>query len=258
MTDLPDYILRNRASWDADALNWVDGGRRNWASEEPTWGVFNIPESEAGVLPADLAGRDVIELDCGTAYVSAWLARRGARPVGIDNSEKQLATARALQQEFGIDFPLIHGNAETVPLPSESFDIAISEYGAAIWADPYRWIPEASRLLRPGGQLVFLGNSNLMMLVIPETDDEGPATDRLIRPQFGMHRFDWPEEQSVEFHISHGDWIRLLRANHFEVEDLIELRPPEGATTTYPWVTLDWARKWPAEEVWKARKLAPQ
>jgi hypothetical protein len=69
-----------------------------------------------------------------------------------------------------------------------------------------------------------------------------------------MHRFAWPDDPSVEFHLGHGDWIRLLRANGFEVEDLVELRAPEGATTRYPYVIADWANRWPSEEVWKARK----
>src|SRR6476619_4619039 len=110
-------------------------------------------ERELRLLPDDLAGRDTIELGCGTAYVSAWLARRGARPVGIDNSEAQLATAASLQAEHGLSFPLHHGNAEATPFEDASFDIAISEYGASIWCDPYAWIPEAARLLRPGGEL---------------------------------------------------------------------------------------------------------
>jgi hypothetical protein len=42
-----------------------------------TWGIFGVPESDLRALPDDLAGRDVIELGCGTAYVSAGLARRG-------------------------------------------------------------------------------------------------------------------------------------------------------------------------------------
>jgi SAM-dependent methyltransferase len=188
--------------------------------------------------------------------VSAWLARRGARPVGIDNSAKQLETARAFQQEFGLEFPLLHGNAESVPFADASFDLAISEYGAAIWADPYKWIPEAARILRPGGQLIFLGNGVLFMLTVPDTDAEGPATDRLIRDYFGMHRFEWPEEDSIEFHLGYGDMIRLLRSSGFDVEDLVELRPAEGATTRFPYVSAEWSRRWPSEEVWKARKRA--
>jgi len=236
------------------AHDWVERGRRDWSSPDPVWGIFRIPEAEVGLLPDDLDGLDVIELGCGTGYVSAWLARRGAKPVGIDNSPAQLETARGFQREFGIEFPLILGNAESVPLPDASFDVAISEYGAAIWADPYRWIPEAARLLRPGGRLIFMGNSPWIMVSVPELEADGPATDRLMRPYFGMHRVEWPDADGVEFHIGHGEWIRLLRANGFDVEDLIELRPSADATTTYEWVTLDWARKWPAEQAWKARK----
>jgi SAM-dependent methyltransferase len=205
------------------------------------------------MLPEDLAGKDAIELGCGTAYVSAWLARRGARVVGIDNSEAQLATARRLQHEYGLDFPLLHGNAEAVPYPDASFDFAISEYGACLWADPQRWVPEAARLLRPGGQLVFLVNSFLMALCVP-AENNAAATDRLLRAAFGMYRVEWPGDFGVEFHLSHGDWIRLLRSCEFEIEDLVEVRPPLGATTPYPFVTLEWARQWPSEEVWKVRK----
>jgi len=205
------------------------------------------------MLPADLADKDVIELGCGTAYVSAWLARRGARVVGIDNSEAQLATASRLQRRYGFDFPLLHGNAEAVPYPDSSFDFAISEYGACLWADPQRWVPEAARLLRPGGRLIFLTNSFLLSLCMPA--EEGvAATDRLLRPAFGSYRMEWPGDPGVEFHLSHGDWLRLLRGSGFEVEDLVEVRPPADATTRYPFVTLDWARQWPCEEVWKARK----
>ncbi len=253
--ELPEHVRRNRAYWDSIANDFVDRGRWAWAREEPAWGIWSIPESDVHILPGDLDGKDAIELGCGTAYVSAWLARRGARPVGIDNSPSQLDTARGFQREFGIEFPLMLGNAEAVPLPGGSFDLAISEYGAAIWADPYRWIPEAARLLRPGGELIFLGNSPWIMASVPDLETEGAATDRLMRPYFGMHRFEWPDSDGVEFHIGHGEWIRLLRANGLEIVDLIELRPGEQATTTSEWVTLDWARRWPSEQVWKARKL---
>lgn len=173
--------------------------------------------------------------------------------VAIDNSSAQIATARRLQLEHGLDFPLIHGNAEKVPYPDGSFDFAISEYGACLWADPQLWVPEAARLLRPGGQLAFLTNSFLMTLCMPPEDDVA-ATDRLLRPAFGMYRIEWPKDPGVEFHLSPGSWIRLLRRSGFEIEDLIEVRPLERATTNYPFVTLEWALQWPCEEVWKVRK----
>lgn len=251
---LPDHVRRNRAHWDALAGQYVANGEQSWATSEPRWGIWGIPEADVRLLPVELRGKDVIELGCGTAYVSAWLARRGARVTGIDNSPAQLATARRLQQEHGLEFPLLLGNAEEVPLPDASFDYAISEYGAALWADPCRWIPEAARLLRPGGELMFLTNGLILMLAVPDLEADGPATDRLRRPYFGMHRNEWPDSDGVEFHLGYGDWIRLLRANGLEVLDLVELRPPPDATTTYEFVTVDWARRWPSEEAWKARK----
>jgi len=251
-----EHVLANRDNWDKDAPNWVERGRRSWESE-PDWGIWAVPDTELHVLPEDLEGLDAIELGCGTGYVSAWLARRGARPVGLDNSSAQLATAKRFQQEYDLPFPLIHGDAEHTPFRDASFDLAISEYGAAIWCDLYVWIPEAARILRQGGRLIFLGHDPLLMLTFPLDDDEAPATETLHRDYFGMHRFEWTEKDGtvgVEFAIPHGEMIRLLRANGFEIEDLIEIQAPEGAAPTDLLATGEWARRWPTEDVWKVRK----
>jgi hypothetical protein len=93
------------------------------------------------------------------------------------------------------------------------------------------------------------------MLCIPPEDGIA-AADRLLRPAFGMHRVEWPGDSGVEFHLSHGEWVRLLRRSGFDVEDLVEVRPNVDVTTRYPFVTLEWARMWPCEEVWKVRKRA--
>jgi SAM-dependent methyltransferase len=253
MHELPEHVRRNRTVWDGWAADYVEAGQRNWRQSTPTWGIWDTPEASVGMFSEDLHGKDAIELGCGTAYVSAWMARRGARVTGIDNSAAQLDTARRLQREHALSFPLLHGNAETVPLPDASFDFAISEYGACLWAEPERWIGEAARLLRPGGALVFLTNSWLLTLCAPQADGVA-ATNALLRPAFDLQRIEWETDASVEFHLSHGDWIRLLRRNGFDVEDLVEVRPPADATTQYPFVTLDWALQWPSEEVWKARR----
>ena len=248
----PDYIDRNVAEWTSSAPAYAVAARENFSTDAISWGIWGIPEEDVHLLP-DVNGLDVLELGCGTGYVSAWLARRGARTIGLDPTQAQLSTAVTMQEEFGPKFPLVRAIAEAVPLRDASFDLIVSEYGAAIWSDPYRWIPEAARLLRPGGRLIFLGNGTLLMLCVPEVGEDA-AEARLLRPYFGMHRFEWADDNSVDFHMGYGDWIRLFRANGFEVEDLVELRPGPDATTTYPFVTLEWARQWPSEEVWKVRK----
>jgi SAM-dependent methyltransferase len=129
MNDLPEHVRKNRAKWDDLAEEYAAAGERGWVRDTPVWGIWHVPEAELHMLPDDLNGKDAIELGCGTAYVSSWLARRGARVVAIDNSPAQLATARRLQRQHGLDFELIHGNAESVAYPDASFDFAISEYG---------------------------------------------------------------------------------------------------------------------------------
>jgi len=255
MSGSRDHLVRNREAWNRLAGEYAEAAEIAWDRDEPTWGIFNVPESRLHLLPDDLTGRDAVELGCGTGYVSAWMMRRGARVVGLDNSPAQLATARRMQERHGLSFPLLLAAAEDVPLPDASFDFAISEYGACIWADPDRWLPEAARLLRPGGELVFLTNSHLLDLCNPDREED-PAGDRLLRSSFELGRMEWPDDFSVEFHFTHGEWIRRLRACGFEVLDLVEVRPPVDAVTRYPYVPLDWARRWPCEEVWKARRTA--
>lgn len=253
--DLTEHAARNRESWVKEAPNYVANAERNWAAEEITWGILDVPESEVRILP-DVAGKDVVELGCGTAYVSAWLARLGARAVGVDLTEEQLATARVMQERHGLEFPLVHASAEDVPLPDASFDLVVSEYGASIWCDPDLWIAEAARLLRPGGELVFLVNGTLLMLTMPDVDPVEPAGVELLRPYFGMKRFEWEGDDAIDFHLGYGDWIRVLGEHGFEVERLAELRRPGAGSGRYNLFTPDWAERWPAEEMWKARKTA--
>jgi SAM-dependent methyltransferase len=251
-SEYPEYVAQNVAVWTkANAEHTGPRARDAWAKNEIEWGVFGIRESEVGVL-GDVSGLEVVELGCGTAYVSAWLAKRGARPVGLDPTPAQLATARAMQEEFGLAFPLVEAVAENVPLPDASFDLALSEYGASIWADPYRWIPEAARLLRPGGRLVFLRNATISIVCM----DLDGITEHLQRPQRGLGRLEWPDTKEVEFHLPHGELIDLLGGSGFEVDRLVELYAPEDAKTHdyYGHVTAEWARKWPAEEIWAAHK----
>lgn len=258
LSDLPRHASENRAYWNGMADGWVAAGERAWRQDEPTWGTWAVSERELEMLPDDMRGMRAVELGCGTAYVSAWMARRGAEVTGIDVSERQLETARRLADEHGVALTLLHGSAEATPFPDETFDFAISEYGAAIWCDPGVWIPEAHRILKAGGRLVFLGNHPLAHVCAPL--DGSRVTERLERPYFGMRVLDWTtvdvDPGGIEFCLGHGDWYALFRRVGFVVEDHREPRPAEGAEDNPFPVPAAWARLWPSEQVWKLRKVS--
>jgi SAM-dependent methyltransferase len=246
---------RNRAYWTRSNEAYTDeNATTNWALDEIVWGVWAVDDADLNVL-GDVSGRDVVELGCGTAYFSAWLARRGARPVGVDVTPAQLETARRMQERFDLDFPLIEASAEDVPLPDASFDLALSEFGASIWCDPDRWIPEAARLLRPGGRLVFMRGSTLEQLCF---GDER-VTERLEVDWTELGRMDFRSEGGgVEFHPPAGVMLGVLRRAGFELLELHEPLAPADAQThpRYDFVTAEWARRWPSVEIWVARKTA--
>lgn len=249
-----DRLERNREVWaQVNAQHTDADAARRWATGTIVWGLFEVPELGHDGLDVlgDVRGLDVLELGCGTAFFSAALAGAGARPVGVDLSAAQLATARRCQAEFGIAFPLIEANAENVPLPNASFDLVVSEHGAGVWCEPDAWVGEAARLLRPGGRLVFLVNSVLSALCVPA--EGGVASDRLLRGQRDLMPVEWPGG-GVEYHPSHGEWIAVLRRHGFVVDQLIELYPPAQAARPefYEIVSPEWSDRWPAEELWVA------
>jgi SAM-dependent methyltransferase len=243
---------KNRTYWDRTSDEYQEKHAPQLTDRpEPGWGVWEIPERELRIL-GEVRGRDVLELGCGAGQWSIHLAMRGAHPVGLDGSKKQLGHARRLMAEAGVDFPLVHGIAERIPLASGRFDIVFCDHGAMSFADPERTLPEVARVLRPGGLLAFNMASPLMFVCWSDRTERVEKSLQI--DYFGMRRW---EGNTVEYQLQYGEWIRRFRKHGFVVEDLVELQPPVGATTTYDdYVSLQWARRWPAENIWKVRKEA--
>lgn len=243
---LADDAAMNRDYWDGFSDQYqADHGPQ--LRGELVWGTFSIPERRVRAL-GDVRGHDVLELGCGAAQWSIFLAQQGARVVGLDNSAQQLRHARALMDEYGVDFPLVHAPAETVPLADASFDLVFCDHGAMSYADPHLTVPEVARLLRPGGRLVF--NQITPFASACWNDEIERADEALHYDYFGTDRWD-DVNGFVSFELGYGDWIRLFRAHGFVVDNLIELRPAANATSSYknP-AEKSWARRWPAEHIW--------
>lgn len=251
-----EHVTVNRHHWNDQAHDWVKSGERGWTSA-PSWGIWHIPEASLHLLPEDMRGTKAVELGCGTAYVSAWMERRGAVVAGIDVSERQLSTARKLARTHDSNVSLVQASAESIPFPDGHFDFAISEYGAALWCDPFVWLPEARRVIRPGGELVFLSCSTLALLCSPR-DGSLPVTERLERDYFSIHRLDWRNAVDVpggiEFGLPISSWFKLLREVGFEVVDFTEIQAPRNGAEVSYFATAEWAARYPSEQVFKVRR----
>jgi SAM-dependent methyltransferase len=249
--DLTEHAAKNRRYWDSTADDYQDkhAAQLDWR-KPPCWGVWERPEAELQIL-GDVAGLDVLEFGCGAAQWSIGLHLLGARMVALDNSTRQLQHARRLMEEARVVFPLVHASAETVPLADGSFDLVFCDHGAMSFCDPYRTVPEAARLLRAGGRFIF--NMATPFVDLTYSDKENTSTQTFQRDYFGLHQVE--DAETVSFNLPYGEWIRVFREHGLHVEALVELRPPDGARSTYSdYVRLEWARRWPAEHIWKTRK----
>ncbi|HSJ27699.1 MAG TPA: class I SAM-dependent methyltransferase [Acidimicrobiia bacterium] len=254
-TERPEYVEVNVDTWNRAAHRWVESGERMWASD-PEWGIWGVPNTRLPLLPEDMTGLDAIELGCGTGYGSAWMTRRGAAVVAVDPSVRQLDTARRLAGEHGLEIGFVEGIAESVPFPDGSFDFALSEYGAAIWADPHLWIPEAHRLLRPGGRLAFLGTGSWND-VFTERSLDAVTGETAVRPYFGQHRIEWvglDDDPTIEFNLPISEWFGLLRRTGFEVLDFFEVQAPSDADGVRFSIPAEWAKRYPSEQAWVVEK----
>jgi SAM-dependent methyltransferase len=244
----------NREEWDRRSDDYQSRhGPQIAAAGGAAWGVWQLAESEIDAL-GDVRDLDVLEFGCGAAQWSIALHARGARTTGMDISERQLEHARALMAEAEVDFPLVQASAESTPFADQSFDVVFCDHGAMTFADPYRTVPEAARILRPGGLLAFSMHTPILDLAwMPAADH---PSDRLEIEYWDLHRIEEPGEPFV-FQLRYGEWIRLFGESGLVVESLIELRPPADASSSYrDEIDRAWARRWPMEHIWRVRRVS--
>jgi len=252
-----EHVRKNRAHWERESATYQERNASQldrW--DRLGWGTWDIAEDEIHVL-GDVEGIDVLEYGCGGCQSGIRVAMRGARVTGLDFSVAQLLHGRSKMDETGVRFPVVQADGERIPFRDASFDLAFCDHGVMGFADPYRTVPEVARVLRPGGRFAFNGATPWIWVAWGEEDQ--PPSREMRRDYFGLRSADLddPDWQTTEFQLTYGDWIRLFRDNGFVIEDLIELRPPVDATTTYTdYTTMEWSRAFPAEHIWKVRKAS--
>jgi SAM-dependent methyltransferase len=242
----------NRRRWDQSAAAYEAQHARTLARHGGmAWGLWRIPEAQLHLLGdlTALAGRDVLEIGCGAARWSLALARRGARCTAVDLSLGMLAQSPA-QARPHLRLRLVCAPAEALPLPDASADLVLSDWGALTWGDPVRVLPEVARVLRPGGRVVWCTGTPLLALC---QHADGRLAATLQRPAAPVLHLGWNEAR--DYLPSDAEWLHLLRVSSLMLNDLRELRPAPRATSTfYGPEERAWARRWPMEQVWSARK----
>lgn len=256
-SETTEHVRKNREHWEREADEYQARNRsqlNRW--DHLGWGTYDVPEDQIHAL-GDVRGLRILEFGCGGCQSGIKVAMRGANVTGLDLSFAQLRHGLANLEETGVRFPVVQASGERVPFRDGSFDLVFCDHGVMGFADPFLTVPEVARVLRPGGGLVFNGTTPWIWVAWGDQEEELPATREMRSNYFGLRSMEStdPSWRTTEFQLTYGDWIRLFRANGLAVEDLIELRPDEDATTTYDdYAPLEWARAFPAEHIWKVRK----
>lgn len=245
-----DY-LRNRRDWDATSDEYQRRHGTQLATNAEAWGVWSLPESELQLL-GDVAGREVLEYGCGGAQWSISLAKRGAHCTGLDNSQRQLDYAREAVSSAGVDIQLIHAPAEAPPFSDATFDIVFCDHGAFSFTAPEETIPQAARILRPGGILAFSVTHPLREVCWDWKEDR--LSRSLQQSYFDLRTINDPEDGAVSHTRPIATYLTILLETGFALEKVLEPRPPLGSTSSYDFAPLEWARNFPAELIFRARR----
>jgi SAM-dependent methyltransferase len=241
------HVRHNRAFWDADAAQYQAMHGEALTTAPMAWGAFRVPERELQIL-GDTRGRAVLELGCGGAQWAVALAGLGARVIGLDVSGEQLRFARKASETL----PLVQASGEELPFSDGAFDIVFCDHGAVSFCDPDVIVPEVARVLRRGGMLAFCATHPLLYLTWNDKKHQQTRKLRIDYAELGRMALG---DGTIDWAHPPGEWVRILTRNGFAIEDLVELCASEHATTTYgDFAPPQWARRWPAEWIWKARR----
>ncbi|MBA8825940.1 SAM-dependent methyltransferase [Saccharopolyspora lacisalsi] len=220
--------------WDADADDYQAQHESFLGLSDFVWCPEGLREDEAGLL-GTVRGKRVLEVGCGAAACSRWLARNGAEAVGLDISSGMLDHARSGASRSGTEVPLVQASADLLPFATNSFDLACSAFGGVPFvADSGAVMREVARVLRPGGRWIF-AVTHPMRWMFP--DDPGPGGLTVTQSYFDRSPYvevdDTGRATYVEHHRTLGDYVGQLTGAGLRLVELVEPEWPEGHTGTW-------------------------
>jgi SAM-dependent methyltransferase len=142
MTDFTELKQRAAAAWSAGAF------------EEVAESITDVHEALVQAL-GPRSGDRWLDVACGAGNVAALAAAAGARVTGIDISPRLIDVARARAEAGGYDIDYRVGDAESLDVADDSFDVVSSSFGMIFAPDHTAVARELSRVLTPSGRLGF-------------------------------------------------------------------------------------------------------
>jgi SAM-dependent methyltransferase len=226
--DQVQTVRANRSWWDANADEYQAEHGGFLGDARFLWCPEGLYEDQAHLL-GEVAGRRVLEVGCGAAQCSRWLAGQGAFAVGFDLSARQLAHARRIDQDLDRPGPpLVQADATALPFLGASFDLACSAFGAVPFVDDSAAVMrEVARVLRPGGRWVF-AVPHPFRWCLP--DDPGEHGLTVHESYFDRRPYVEQDEDGVASYVEHhrtfGDRVRELGAAGLDLIDVVEPEYP--------------------------------
>jgi len=246
-----DFAARSARYWDELAGEYQRA--TTISVKDFHYGPLLPGDAELGLLPAPLAGKRCLELGCGAAQNSIYLAKKGALCTAIDVSINQINSARALAEGHGVPLDLRLADMERMPADLKDFDLIHSAYGVPFAADPETLFLDLAERLRPGGTLlVSLGHPVFAGEWMELDDDErGIFLTSYFNPVPDVREAGEDEDASVvsrAFPIS--DAVRWCLQAGLQIQDLRE--PPalpvhnlerEERRKRVPYYSPEWAEQ---------------
>lgn len=245
----------SRTWWDANAGDYHAEHGEFLGDARFIWCPEGVDEADAQFL-GPVRGKRVLEIGCGAAQCSRWLASQGADVVGFDIAAGQIQIARELDRRTGIRTRTLVADAEAIPFADTSFDLACSAFGAFPFvADAGRALAETARILRAAGRLVFSVTHPLRWAM---PDDPSPAGLRITGSYFDRTPYVEVDNAGTPVYVEHhrtlGDWVRAITSAGFVIDDLVEPEWPAGHTRVWGGWGPERGRLVPGTAIWLARR----
>jgi SAM-dependent methyltransferase len=227
-----DAVALNRARW--DELAGLHGQDPYYDTDALIAGADTLAPEETEIIRAaigDVAGRDVLHVQCHIGFDTISLARRGARMTGADFSGAALAKARGLAARCGVEIDWVQADSTALPARlAGSFDLAYASVGVICWIeDMTAWMRSVHATLRPGGRLVLIDFHPLAFML----DSTDPLAFGMPYENKRPFRFsdagsyavpDAPtvHAASVEYAHSLGELVSAAADAGFRIDALVE------------------------------------